>query len=50
VDVSENEIADVLSLGADFADLQDKLKCGTQCGSCMPELKRLLQTHRKEAA
>lgn len=23
--------------------LQDRLKCGTQCGSCLPELRRLAQ-------
>ena len=40
----------MLSLGVDFAGMQDKLKVSTECGSCMPELKRLLQTHRKEAA
>ena len=48
LDVSETEIFDVLDTGADFAGMQDKLKCSTQCGSCMPELKRLLQAHRKE--
>jgi assimilatory nitrate reductase catalytic subunit len=50
LDVAENEINDVLGLGADLAGLQDQLKCSTECGSCMPELKRLLQTHRKQAA
>ena len=24
--------------------LQDKLKCGTNCGSCVPEIKRLIRT------
>ena len=24
--------------------LQDKLKCGTNCGSCVPEIKRIIQT------
>ena len=26
-----------------LAALQDRLKCGTQCGSCLPELRRLAQ-------
>ena len=29
---------------ADFARLQNTLKCGTSCGSCIPELKRMLGT------
>jgi assimilatory nitrate reductase catalytic subunit len=24
-----------------LADIQARLKCGTQCGSCLPELRRL---------
>jgi assimilatory nitrate reductase catalytic subunit len=40
-DVSENEIlADVVS-GMDLESIQAKRKCGTSCGSCVPELKRL---------
>ena len=27
-----------------FASLQSALKCGTNCGSCVPELKRLVQS------
>ncbi|MDP1565026.1 MAG: (2Fe-2S)-binding protein, partial [Polaromonas sp.] len=27
-----------------FLALQDKLKCGTNCGSCVPEIKRLIRT------
>jgi assimilatory nitrate reductase catalytic subunit len=41
LDVSENEIKSAISAGADLAALQGKLKCGTECGSCLPELKRL---------
>jgi assimilatory nitrate reductase catalytic subunit len=37
------------SFGSDerrFADLQTTLKCGTNCGSCVPELKRMVRdTH-----
>ncbi len=46
--VAEGDIAAVLALadeaggGADrLAMLQQKLKCGTNCGSCVPELKRI---------
>lgn len=41
LDVSEGEISNMLQSGADLAQLQGTLKCGTQCGSCVPELKRL---------
>ena len=26
-----------------LAELQDALRCGTQCGSCVPELRRLVR-------
>jgi len=45
LDVSENEIINVLQAGADLITLQSKLKCGTECGSCLPELKKLVKTH-----
>lgn len=41
-DVSEHEILAALEQGADLNDLQQKLKCGTECGSCVPEIKRLI--------
>jgi len=41
LDVSLNEIQDELSKGSNLSMLQATLKCGTECGSCMPELKRL---------
>ncbi|HWU81990.1 MAG TPA: molybdopterin-dependent oxidoreductase [Methylophilaceae bacterium] len=50
LDVAENEIIDTIQAGADFVTLQNKLKCGTQCGSCVPELKRLVKLHHKFAA
>ena len=46
-DVSQNEIIDNIELGADLLTLQNKLKCGTECGSCVPELKKLVQMHGK---
>jgi len=47
LDVAENEIIDNIELGADLITLQNKLKCGTQCGSCVPELKQLVRIHAK---
>ncbi|MBI1942360.1 MAG: molybdopterin-dependent oxidoreductase, partial [Betaproteobacteria bacterium] len=40
--VGEPEIRAALAAGASFARLQRELKCGTNCGSCVPELRRLL--------
>ncbi len=40
-DVSTADINTQLAAGADLAQLQGRLKCGTECGSCVPELKRL---------
>ncbi len=40
-DVSETEIRAELGRGADLSALQRTLKCGTNCGSCVPELRRL---------
>lgn len=45
LDVAENDIIDTIQLGADLITLQNKLKCGTECGSCVPELKRLVLMH-----
>ena len=47
-DVSENEIIETCEMGADLPTLQAKLKCGTNCGSCVPELKRLVSAHGKQ--
>ena len=48
LDVSENEIIETCQMGADLATLQAKLKCGTSCGSCKPELVRLVKLHGKQ--
>jgi assimilatory nitrate reductase catalytic subunit len=40
-DVAANEIAADLAAGLDVPAIQAKRKCGTSCGSCLPELKRL---------
>lgn len=47
LDVSENEIIDAVSRGADFITLQNKLKCGTECGSCAPELRKIVGIYSK---
>ena len=47
LDVSQNEIIENIGLGADLITLQNKLKCGTECGSCVPELRKLVQIHSK---
>ncbi|HEX7455384.1 MAG TPA: (2Fe-2S)-binding protein, partial [Gallionella sp.] len=41
LDVSEQEILHEVNNRLDVSAIQAKLKCGTQCGSCLPELKRL---------
>jgi assimilatory nitrate reductase catalytic subunit len=33
-----------------LASLQSTLKCGTNCGSCVPELKRMVRSSRVAAA
>ncbi|MFH2212514.1 MAG: molybdopterin-dependent oxidoreductase [Pseudomonadota bacterium] len=45
-DVSEHEIMAALEQGADLNGLQQELKCGTECGSCVPEIKRLIAAHQ----
>jgi assimilatory nitrate reductase catalytic subunit len=43
LDVSVKEIADEVLRGLDLAAIQEKLCCGTECGSCLPELKRMVR-------
>ena len=45
--VSEEAIREAVEAGATLASLQARLKCGTNCGSCLPELSRL--TTRRES-
>jgi assimilatory nitrate reductase catalytic subunit len=40
-DVSEAEICADVAAGLDLAAVQGKRKCGSSCGSCLPELKRM---------
>ena len=39
-DVAESEIDAFLAASKSLAELQNRLKCGTKCGSCLPELRR----------
>jgi assimilatory nitrate reductase catalytic subunit len=41
-DVSDLQIQHELTQGAGLPQLQEKLKCGTFCGSCVPDIKRLV--------
>ncbi len=55
LNVSESEImAHLKSIPVRTSDslngLQTVLKCGTECGSCLPELRRIIQTEILEAA
>jgi assimilatory nitrate reductase catalytic subunit len=53
LNVSEAAICEFVAGAAGDADplaaLQSALKCGTQCGSCLPELKRLVATGKAAA-
>ena len=50
-EVGENQIIQAVEKGAcSVQDLGDVLRCGTQCGSCVPELKQLIQARQSEQA
>ena len=50
-DVSDVQIRKELERGADLPLLQKNLKCGTFCGSCVPDIKRMVaETPQKIAA
>jgi assimilatory nitrate reductase catalytic subunit len=53
-DVPEARIVETLSTcrgtpDAQLAQLQERLKCGTNCGSCIPELKRIVRLRQQAA-
>ncbi|MDO6683473.1 nitrate reductase [Oceanobacter sp. 5_MG-2023] len=49
--IGENTIRDAIRSGCHSADqLGDTLKCGTNCGSCVPELKALIQDTHSECS
>jgi assimilatory nitrate reductase catalytic subunit len=41
--VAETDIQTAIGEGLSLQAIQSKLQCGTSCGSCVPELKRLVQ-------
>lgn len=44
--VSENEIVEAIATGCNSVKaIGNKLKCGTNCGSCKPEIQSLLNEH-----
>lgn len=50
-EVGEKQIGAAIAGGAaSLESLGATLRCGTQCGSCIPELKQCLQSHQKECA
>lgn len=49
LDVAEPDIVEAIAGGADLDTLQATLRCGTSCGSCVPELKRMLDARRQAA-
>lgn len=49
-DVSDVQIHHELEIGADLPQLQKSLKCGTFCGSCVPEIKRMVAEHPPKIA
>ena len=49
-EVSEDALQTAIKEGSTLTDLQAALRCGTQCGSCLPEIRRMLGQHQKESA
>ena len=49
LNVAEADIVSAIAGGATLELLQAGLKCGTSCGSCVPEIKRMLATRVKAA-
>jgi assimilatory nitrate reductase catalytic subunit len=47
--VAEKDILTAVAAGANLETLQETLRCGTSCGSCVPELKRLVAAGKAAA-
>ena len=47
--ITEPAIDAALIKGATLEELQRTLKCGTSCGSCLPELRKMVMIHRPAA-
>jgi assimilatory nitrate reductase catalytic subunit len=50
LNVREDAVCAGIAQGLDLAGLKQELKCGTSCGSCLPEIKRLLVAHAASTA
>ncbi|MHC8306444.1 nitrate reductase [Pseudomonas sp. PB3P13] len=50
MNVSQDTICAGISAGLDLSGLKQKMGCGTQCGSCVPQIKRLLATTAQPVA
>jgi len=46
-DVAEDDILEAFKAGETLDSLQSRTRCGTNCGSCVPELKRLQHDTRR---
>ena len=46
LNVAKADIVEAIHGGADLAALQHTLKCGTECGSCVPELRKLIASRK----
>ena len=44
-DMAETELAERFAAGLTLAEVQQRHGCGTSCGSCLPELRRLAAQH-----
>nr|HQV09489.1 (2Fe-2S)-binding protein [Thauera sp.] len=42
LNVAESDIRSGIAAGEGLAALQQRLKCGTSCGSCVPEIRRMI--------
>ncbi|MNJ59087.1 BFD-like [2Fe-2S] binding domain protein [compost metagenome] len=42
LNVSASAMLASLQQGLDLSALQRELRCGTQCGSCLPEIRRMV--------
>ncbi|MBZ0091099.1 MAG: molybdopterin-dependent oxidoreductase, partial [Sulfuricellaceae bacterium] len=49
LNVSDIAIREALESGQDVPGIQESLKCGTQCGSCLPEIRRMAESARLPA-
>ncbi|MBC7945823.1 MAG: molybdopterin-dependent oxidoreductase [Burkholderiales bacterium] len=45
--ITEREISKLAAAGADVDSLQQELRCGTECGACLPELARIVESTAK---